>query len=224
MQFMAMGWRQASLGLADRFWLLAHDSFSWKPRLADPAMGFGLAAALLGEQVFVGNCRIVDHEIRWDRAPRIADSLVQWVAFQLYVADVRAGRPISIARGLELLRGDAYIDVAERLRRLGIVRREQSRRPFRATVHYSVVDTNAGMGPQAHLDSVLFVGPVRQLDDQFLGVLVWATYLTKDVFPDKRDAATLLQHYHQNMPPVHRLIVNFARTGYEAVVAGNAGH
>lgn len=215
---------RASLGLADRFWLLVHDCLSWKPQLAEPAMGFGLAAALLGEQIFVGNCSIVNDEIRWYRTPRLTDSLVQSVAHQLYWAQVEADAPIKIATALDLLRRNAYVDVAERLHRYGIARRDHSRRIFRTAVRYPVVDPNAGMSLRAHLDNALFSDSEPQIGDHFVAVLVWATYLTRDVFPDVLDSAAALARYRTKLPPVHRLIVEFTRSGIDEAVASRGGH
>jgi|GEM_PF-2614382 len=61
--------------LADDFWRLAHHDVTGKPRLNERAAGLGLAAALLGELLWIGKINIRDGRL-WvaDNTPRTMSS------------------------------------------------------------------------------------------------------------------------------------------------------
>jgi hypothetical protein len=123
-----------SLALADELFLITHDLQTGKGKLGEPALGLGLAAALLGELVFAG-CVAIDggRLLLGEYAPpaeRLSEVLFTHTREQILGSGTTVRDWLAEHRKL-------VVDlVADRLVRSGEMRREQHRRLGRTIVRF----------------------------------------------------------------------------------------
>jgi hypothetical protein len=191
--------------LADDFFFVAHDSISMKCRLSDRVVRYGLAGALLGEQVLFrrinvrgGRIRIVD-----PTAPR--DALAHTILDHLLAEP----SVTSVHDWLRFFARDAYEKVSQRLVREGHVHVREERRFLRViTVYEPRITTRAGW-PESRLASRLSAGAALEPPDIVLAGLVAATgldtYVLTDTPPQVRP---YLRRVVASLPPSLREVVD----------------
>ena len=163
--------------LADEFFRLAHNDVTGKARLHAAATGLGLAAALLGELMFIRRIDLQSGLLRvTDPAPP-QDALAHSTLDQLQAQAQNHGVRI----WLDFLRRSAYDEVAQRLWRAGHVRQETSRRLLRQVVTWVPTDVNLAAWPWARLSNSLVRHEPIELPDIFLIGLAGATGLDEDL-------------------------------------------
>lgn len=126
-----------SLALADELFLMMHDLQTGKPRVADPALGVGLASALLAELMFAGCVVLTERQLAlgaYGPPPEpLAEGLYESTRNQLF------GDGVTALEWLSQHARNAHEAVADRLVRDGELRRETGRRLGRTVVrHYPV--------------------------------------------------------------------------------------
>ncbi|MFL6118973.1 GPP34 family phosphoprotein, partial [Actinophytocola sp.] len=129
--------------MADDFFLVAHDSISWKCQLSERVLDIGLAAALLGEQVLFlrlnlrgGRLGLVN-----ETPPQTLDELTQTVFAHL----CRHRDVTSVREWLRWLSAHSYDKVVERLVREQLLYPAKERRGLRkATVYRPTTATPLG--------------------------------------------------------------------------------
>jgi Golgi phosphoprotein 3 (GPP34) len=123
-----------SLALADELFLMTHDLQTGKPRVPDPGLGIGLAAALLGELMFAGSVAICQDRLslgEYGPPPeRLSEALYDETRNRLF------GQEVTVRDWLAAHRRLVTELVADRLIRAGDLRRDVSRRFGRTVVRY----------------------------------------------------------------------------------------
>jgi len=191
--------------LADDFWRLAHHDVTGKPRLNERAAGLGLAAALLGELLWIGRINVRDGRL-WvvDKTP--PDDVLEHTVLEQIIAQPQHG---TIGIWLDFLAHDAAQLVAQRLWRAGHLRRETSRRLLRPDeVRWVPVDWNVAHWPTARLSIYLRDRAQMSTTDAFLAGLVATTGLDEGLL---RTAPAASHDYLRHLvatapPPVHELL------------------
>lgn len=121
-----------SLALADELLLITLDFRTGKGRLAEPALGIGMASALLSELIFSGSVVVIDQQLRIGDYPppaeRLAETLYEQTRNHLYRQD------LSIQEWLAAHRRLVTDLVTDRMIRAGEVRRKEVKRLGRTSV------------------------------------------------------------------------------------------
>lgn len=166
--------------LADDLFFVAHDSISMKLRLSERATGFGLAGALLGEQVLFRRVTVRAGRIRIVDASPPRDGLAHTVLDQL------CAEPdfTSVRDWLRFLSRDAYHHVGQRMVREGQLHVREVRRFLRTTTAYEPAATTRAGWPESRLAKRLSTGLQVELPDVVLAGLVEATGLDAYVLAD----------------------------------------
>jgi hypothetical protein len=162
------------LALADQFYLMSHDDYAGRARLAARSLGLGLAAALLGELAYTGCVWLRDGHVR------VVDRTVPEDALAHAVRDQLAAQPgySDVYTWLRFFSSAAPGLVAERLWRAGYLRPESSRRFFGPkTVMYVPTDSNQAATPSAVLSMKLRRKEPLYQAESFLAGLCVATGL-----------------------------------------------
>lgn len=184
--------------LADDLFLIALDDRTGRFRLPPRTLGLGLAAALLGELMLAGRITIVDSVLRVvDRQPP-GDALAHTTLDHL--VGERDQHPVRV--WLQFLSAHACEDVADRLWRAGVVRRQQTRRRWHRETIYPPVDANVAHGPTARMVAVLDRRQPATWDDAALTGLVYATGLhTHVLWTAGPEARETLRHLVEQLTP-----------------------
>ncbi|OLF05552.1 hypothetical protein BU204_37015 [Actinophytocola xanthii] len=167
--------------LADGFFLLAHDSISWRCRLSPRGLRLGLAAALLGEQLLFQQITLGNGHLRALPAWALPDPLAQSVGDQL-----RAEPEVTSVRDwMEFLSRDAYDAVGERLIRQNLAQARVVRRFLRTATTYVPVNHLHAAALEDRLAVEIGAGPAfREPDMVLLAGLAHATGLTRFILAD----------------------------------------
>jgi hypothetical protein len=190
--------------LASDFFLVAHDWLAPKCRLAERKVGFGLAGALLGEQLLFQRINVREGEIRVINPQRPQNA--HWDALAQTVLDHLCAEPelTSIRTWLEFLSRDAYDQVGGRLVRDGILDSYAGRRVLRKMTIYVPV-TEAGAthslrpnAPAARLTHALIHKIKLRAPDVMLGGLILATDLDADMLAGLSVDVSTLRYYLRN--------------------------
>lgn len=123
-----------SLALADELFLVTRDLQSGKAKLSDPALGIGLSAALLSELVFSGSLVVSDGRIGAGERPPPTEQLAQTLYEQ--TRDDLDRQDVLIRGWLSSHRRLVVDLVADRMVRVGVLRREQYRRLGRTVIRF----------------------------------------------------------------------------------------
>jgi Golgi phosphoprotein 3 (GPP34) len=123
-----------SLALADELFMMAHDLQTGKTRVPDPALGIGLASALLAELMFAGALVISSGQLGLGEygppRDRLSEALYEQTRNDLYEQQV------SVREWLASHRRPVHDLVADRLIRAGEMHRDVGRRFGRTVVRY----------------------------------------------------------------------------------------
>jgi len=163
--------------LADEFYFLAHDDATGKPRLNPTTAGLGLAAALIGELVFLGRLTVSAGTLRVVDPSPPADPLAHTTLDHI----VQEVEHRAVRIWLSFLAKQACDAVAQRLWRAGLVRQETTRRLLRQQVRYVPVDPNIAASPQAMLSTRLRQYQLMREPQVYVAGLAVATGLDRTV-------------------------------------------
>lgn len=204
--------------LADEFFFLALDDRTGRPRLSPKVLGLGVAGALLGELLLEDRIVIEGDRLRVLSRQPPADALTHTTLDRL----VAEATPHPVRTWLVFLARTAAEQVAERLWRGGHIRREQTRRLWRAETIYPPTDVNTAYMPTARLANTLRTGRQLSWPDAVLLGLVVATGLDDHLLyhgdPGARDYLThIIEHL---TPPLHALVWHLHAAVGDAVLTG----
>lgn len=204
--------------LADELFLIALDDRTGRFRLSPKVLGLGLAGALLGELLLDGRITVEGDRLRVVDRRRPADAVAHTVLDQLVTEVAVHG----VRSWLVFLARDATGQVADRLLRAGVIRREQSRRLFRAEMIYPPTDVNTAHLPTARLATALRAGRQVSWGDALLLGLVVATGLDDHLlFTADAAARDYLTHLIEHLtPPLHALVWHLHAAVGDAVLTG----
>lgn len=172
--------------LADDYYLIAHDDRTGRARSADPVVGIGLAAAMLGELMLSGHLAVADDVLG---ITHLALHYAPSDALANEILRLLTGRPQDRDLGtwIAFLAAEAASDVAGRLVADGQLTR-RTRRSLGgfgpARVECLPVDLSAAAWPTIRLGGLLASGGEVLLSDVVLTGLVEATGLLKHVLWD----------------------------------------
>ena len=177
--------------LADEFFLVAHDDFSGRRRLAPHTMALGLSGAILGELVLFGRITIQSEKIHLvdPRPPRdgLAHTVLDQLANESEVYEVR--------EWLQYLATTIYDDVGMRLVRNGNARRTKARRLLHTELVYQPVDVNYSGTLLASLSTSLYARYSFTIPETALLGLLDATGLDRLLLRD--GGAEARKYLHQ---------------------------
>lgn len=204
--------------LGNDFFFVALDDRTGRPRLSAKVFGLGLAGALLGELILDGRITVAADRVQVvDRRPPV-DALAHTILDHL------AAEPEAhpARTWLVFLARTAREQVAERLWRAGLIRREQSRRMWRTEIIYPPTDTNTAYAPTARLANNLGHGRQLTWPEAALAGLVVATGLEGHVlFTTDPAARDYLRHIVSHLTPdLHELTWHLHAAVGDAVLTG----
>ncbi|WP_341716548.1 GPP34 family phosphoprotein [Micromonospora sp. FIMYZ51] len=148
-----------TMRLADEFFFLAHDDQSGRPRLFDPAMAHGLAAALLAELCWDGRVTFVGQHLRVTAQSTPRDWLQHLVLDRL----AAESRHTATRTWLMFLANTAYEQVATRMWQGGLIAPQHEGRWWWQRTVWVPADTNTAAWSWARLSHALRTG--QQLND-----------------------------------------------------------
>jgi hypothetical protein len=173
--------------LADDFFFAAHDDVSGRIRLTPRAVGYGLAAALLGELLLFRKITLQrDEVVVIDRRP-VHDALVNAVLDDV----VREPQTRPARDWLRYFGRNSYDWVAQRMMREGMVRIGETKR-FRRGSAYRPVDLNCAAWPIVRVAQKLARREPIVLPDIVLAGLIGATGLDRYL---RTEAVTEINEY-----------------------------
>jgi hypothetical protein len=203
--------------LADQFYFIAHDDRAGKRRLAQRALGVGLAAALLGELVITGHVDVHDTSVyiisREPPRDALSHRVLSLLANQPHHRDVRVW--------LAYLAEIAPDQVAERLVLVGALRQVSHRRLIGTRTTYVPADQNRAAWQSIRLERLLCSYGMLHVSDAFLAALVSATGLTWHVLWDPATSAPGLRnlpHVIHHLPQPLRGLAGFTEVMVGQVV------
>jgi hypothetical protein len=186
--------------LAAGFFLIAHDEFSGKLRIARDRLGHGLVAAELAQLLIAGRIAIADGRVvltdSYASEPNDVDR---------YVLDTvqRHQSVRSVRAWVESLAEPLYELIARRLEDLGIVRRESGgglvrRRPDR----FPGVDLLTAARPRMRLERMIRSPRELDLPGAFTAILLWTLGAEAALDPeiDKNAAREVVQQVNEHLP------------------------
>jgi Golgi phosphoprotein 3 (GPP34) len=186
--------------LAAGFFLIAHDEFSGKLRIARDRLGHGLVAAELAQLLIAGRIAIADGRVvltdSYASEPNDVDR---------YVLDAvqRHQSVRSVRAWVESLAEPLYELIARRLEDLGIVRREAGgglvrRKPDR----FPGVDLLTAARPRMRLERMLRSPKELDLPGAFTVILLWTLGAEGALDPeiDKNATRELVQQVNEHLP------------------------
>jgi hypothetical protein len=201
--------------LAAGFFLIAHDEFTGKLRIARDRLGHGLVAAELAQLLIAGRIAIADGRVvltdSYAAEPNDVDRYVlDTVQRHQSVRSVRAWVE-SLAEPLSEL-------IARRLEDLGIVRREAGgglvrRRPDR----FPGVDLLTAARPRMRLERMIRTPKELDLPGAFTITLLWALDAADALDPeiDRAAARELVGQVNQHLPADLHSVLAGARAAAE---------
>ncbi|WP_052396483.1 GPP34 family phosphoprotein [Kutzneria sp. 744] len=206
--------------MEDSFYLLAHWEDTGRPRLSRPALGVGLAGAMLGELLVHKHIRIEDHAgvlvpaVRDPRPP--ACPLAHEVLDQLQHATGQ-----SIRDWLDFLALDACSRVEKRLVRADVVREVETGLLRRHRV-YQPFDPN-----ESYLVTIRVSGLANRWEqpapsDALLLGLAAETALHRVLIQDVRHRDAYLGWVRANLPPAMTCLIDEVRALIGAVALNRA--
>lgn len=165
--------------LADEFYLIAHQDSTGKPRLPAKPAGHGTAAALLAELYLLDRLTIDEHGVTVTSAALPPDPLTHNVLERVLGSSAQR----AVHDWLAILAPTAVQEVADRLTRLGLLEKVETKRPWGTRQWYVPVSVNEAAWPYARITSRLVAGPAQSLTlpDQILAGLCHATGLTRQM-------------------------------------------
>jgi len=186
--------------LAAGFFLIAHDEFSGKLRIARDRLGHGLVAAELAQLLIAGRIAIADGRVvltdSYAAEPNDVDR---------YVLDTvqRHQSVRSVRAWVESLAEPLYELMAQRLEVMGIVRREAGgglvrRKPDR----FPGVDLLTAARPRMRLERMIRSPKELDLPGAFTVTLLWTLGAEGALDPeiDKNAARELVQQVNEHLP------------------------
>jgi hypothetical protein len=186
--------------LAAGFFLIAHDEFSGKLRIARDRLGHGLVAAELAQLLIAGRIAVADGRVvltdSYAAEPNDIDR---------YVLDAvqRHQSVRSVRAWVESLADPLYELTARRLEEMGIVRREAGgglvrRKPDR----FPGVDLLAAARPRMRLERMIRSPKELDLPGAFTVSLLWTLGADGALDPeiDKNAARELVQQVDEHLP------------------------
>lgn len=204
--------------LADEFFLIALDDRTGRPRLSPRVFRLGLAGALLAELVLEDRITVDGDRVRVLSRRPPADTLAATVLHQV----VREIEDHPVREWLVFLAHHSAEQVADRLRRAGYIRAEQSRRRRRRPMIYPPTDPNAAYGPTARLATKLARDEPMTWPEAVLCGLVVATGLDGYLLYAADSAAhDYLRHILEHLTPaLHALVWHLHAAVGDAVLTG----
>jgi hypothetical protein len=201
--------------LAAGFFLIAHDEFSGKLRIARDRLGHGLVAAELAQLLIAGRIAIADGRVVLtdSYAPEPND-------VDRYVLDTvqRHQSVRSVRAWVESLAEPLYELIARRLEDMGIVRREAGgglvrRRPDR----FPGVDLLTAARPRMRLERMIRSPKELDLPGAFTISLLWTLGADGALDPeiDKTAARELVQQVDEHLPADLHSVLAGARAAAE---------
>jgi hypothetical protein len=201
--------------LAAGFFLVAHDEFSGKLRIARDRLGHGLVAAELAQLLIAGRIAIADGRVvltdSYAAEPNDVDR---------YVLDsVQRHQSVrSVRAWVESLAEPLYELIAQRLEVMGIVRREAGgglvrRKPDR----FPGVDLLTAARPRMRLERMIRSPKELDLPGAFTVTLLWALGAEGALDPeiDKNAAGELVQQVNEHLPADLHSVLAGARAASE---------
>jgi hypothetical protein len=201
--------------LAAGFFLVAHDEFSGKLRIARDRLGHGLVAAELAQLLIAGRIAIADGRVvltdSYAAEPNDVDR---------YVLDsVQRHQSVrSVRAWVESLSEPLYELIAQRLEVMGIVRREAGgglvrRKPDR----FPGVDLLTAARPRMRLERMIRSPKELDLPGAFTVTLLWALGAEGALDPeiDKNAARELVQQVNEHLPADLHSVLAGARAASE---------
>jgi hypothetical protein len=201
--------------LAAGFFLIAHDEFSGKLRIARDRLGHGLVAAELAQLLIAGRIAIADGRVvltdSYAAEPNDVDR---------YVLDTvqRHQSVRSVRAWVESLAEPLYELTARRLEDMGIVRREAGgglvrRRPDR----FPGVDLLTAARPRMRLERMIRSPKELDLPGAFTASLLWTLGADGALDPeiDKNAARELVQQVDEHLPADLHSVLAGARAAAE---------
>jgi Golgi phosphoprotein 3 GPP34 len=206
--------------LADEFFFVAIDDRTGKPWLPPKVFGLGLAGALLAELILAERITVDADRVRI-LSRRSPTDAVAYGTLQ-YLVKETVDHPVRM--WLAFLARDSTEQVAERMRRGGYLRREQSRwwQWWRRASLYSPTDANTAYGPRARLAIRLRQGDPLTWQQSVLCGLVVATGLDRHLlYTGDAAARHFLAHTVSHLTPsLHALVWHLHAAVGDAVLTG----
>lgn len=204
--------------LADEFFFVALDDRTGRPRLSPKVFGLGLAGALLGELVLEERITIEGELLHVVNHRPPADGLAHTILDHL----VAESAQYPMRTWLVFLARQSREQVADRLWRAGLIRRERSRRLWHTEMIYPPTDINTAYSPTARLSNGLSRGRRFTWPDAALAGLVVATGLDGHLLYTADAAARdYLRHIIEHLTPsLHALVWHLHAAVGDAVLTG----
>jgi hypothetical protein len=167
--------------MADEFYLIAHDDSSGQLRLHPKVAGCGVAAALLAELIMLERVYVEAGVLKSVSTLPPPDALARTIFGQV----LGELTPLPVRDWLTFLGRTAVDDVAQRLVRIEVLERVESRMSlFGGKKRYTTLRVNDAAWPAARITSRLIRRDPMEPSDQVLAALVQGTGLSAQMLWD----------------------------------------
>ena len=203
--------------LAADFFLIAHDEFTGKLRIARGRLGCGLVAAQLAQLLIAGRVALADNRVVLTDGAAPGANEVDVFVLDTVRRDMSVG---SVREWTATLADPLYARVAHRLQAMGVVRREAGRRlTRRRTDRFPGADLLAAARPRTRLEHMIRHPRELDLPGAFTVALLWAVGAERVLDPDiaRVAARQVAEQANEHLPVDLHTVLDGARM----VLAGN---